>query len=211
MPRCMPGVVCIENMSLVIVVVLCIIIVALLFSRNPTQVAHNDKIIIKEEHIRSDGYTGSGIHARPNYAYTNAPNDVLMNPYEPPLKDERYLVNMSPFSVPTRGVPINVSTNIGAVESTFRQVGILTPTSKSPEKILALLGKPIFSNRDKWQYYTMTKHNIKLPIIRNGKDAMNEYGVDIIYNNDVVFVQGYGEPFKVTIYENNTIKYLPFI
>ena len=53
----MPGVVCIENMSLVIVVVLCIIIVALLFSR---QASSNDKIIIKEEHIRSDGYSGSG-------------------------------------------------------------------------------------------------------------------------------------------------------
>lgn len=211
----MPGVICIENMSLVIVMGLCIIIVALLFSRhshNNANANHTDKIIIKEEHGQCNN---PGMFTRPNYGYTNAPHDVLMNPYEPPLKDERYLVNVSQQTPPGM-IPINVATNIGAVDASFRQVGILTPLNSSKgekegNKILPLLGKPVFTNRDKWQYYTMTKNNIKLPIIRNGKDAMNEYGVDIVYNNDVLYVQGYGEPFKTTIYENNTIKYLPYL
>jgi hypothetical protein len=216
--RCLPGVICIENMTLVIVVILCIIIVALFFSNNSQNQSnhnHTDKIIIKEEHGQCNN---PGMFTRPNYGYTNAPHDVLMNPYEPPLKDERYLVNVSQQQqqVMPGMIPINVATNIGAVDASFRQVGILTPLKNSKEekegnKILPLLGKPVFTNREKWQYYTMTKHNIKLPIIRNGKDAMNEYGVDIVYNNDVLYVQGYGEPFKATIYENSTIKYLPYL
>ena len=35
------------------------------------------------------------IHVRPNYGYTNLPNDILLNPYVPPLKDDRYLVTSS--------------------------------------------------------------------------------------------------------------------
>jgi hypothetical protein len=132
-----------------------------------------------------------------------------MNPYVPPLKDERYLVPNISF-VPPGTVPINISTNIGAVDTEYRQVGILTPV-KGKNKILPLMGKPVFSNRDMWQYYSMTENNIKVPIIRNGKDASNEYGVNKIYNGDHVYVEGYGEGFKATIYETNVIKYLPFI
>ena len=213
--RCLPGVICIENMTFMIIIILCVIIVFLFFSgksHNHSNHNHTDKIIIKEEHGQCNN---PGMFTRPNYGYTNAPHDVLMNPYEPPLKDERYLVNVSQQTPPGM-IPINVATNIGAVDASFRQVGILTPLNSSKEekegnKILPLLGKPVFTNREKWQYYTMTKHNIKLPIIRNGKDAMNEYGVDIVYNKDVLYVQGYGEPFKTTIYENSTIKYLPYL
>jgi hypothetical protein len=52
---------------------------------------------------------------------------------------------------------------------------------------------------------------VKLPIIYKGRNASNEYGVDKIYNKDVVFVEGYQKAFVVTEYESDTIKYLPFI
>jgi hypothetical protein len=154
-----------------------------------------------------------------------------MNPYEAPLKDERYQVP-SMQMIPQNAFPINMQTNVGAVDTNYRQVGILTKArglrkqqrkkgddnyyndskdSDSKEIIIPLMGRPVLTTRDKWQYYTMTKNNIKLPILRNGKDAMNEYGVDIVYNGDVLYVQGYGEPFKTTIYENSTIKYLPYL
>lgn len=94
----------------------------------------------------------------PNFPYNN--NDVLLNPYTPPLSDERYFI--------PRRIPINVSTNVGAVDTTYRQVGILTPKiNKDKDRILPLMGRPLFVSRSKWQYYTMTdKHNsIKLPIL----------------------------------------------
>ena len=44
-----------------------------------------------------------------------------------------------------------------------------------------------------------------------GRSALNDYGVDKIYNGDTIYVEGYNDAFKVTVYENDTIKYLPFI
>ena len=75
------------------------------------------------------------------------------------------------------------------------------------------MGRPLFTNREKWQYYSMSDQNnsVKLPIIFKNKNATNEYGVDKIYNNDTVYVEGYKQAFKVTEYENDTIKYLPFL
>ena len=136
-----------------------------------------------------------------------------MNPYVPPLRDERYLVPEIAIAPPGR-VPINISTNPGAVDTAYRQMGILTPLNgSSADKILPLMGRPLFTNRDKWQYYTMSDQNnsVKLPIRFKGRNASNEYGVDKIYNGDVVYVEGYQKAFKVTEYENDTIKYLPFI
>jgi hypothetical protein len=139
----------------------------------------------------------------PSWPYTNLPgNDVLLNPYFPPLSDERYLV------------PINVPTNIGSVNTSYRQMGILTPFNKSSEdKILQLMGRPLFTNRDKWQYYTISNqhNNVKLPIIFKKKNGLNDYGVDQIYTGDIVFVEGYKQSFRATIYENDTIRYLSVI
>jgi hypothetical protein len=152
-----------------------------------------------------------------------------MNPYEAPLKDERYQVP-SMQMIPQNSIPINMQTNVGAVDTNYRQVGILTKArglrkqqrkkgddnyyndskdSDSKEIIIPLMGRPVLTTRDKWQYYTMTKNNIKLPIIRDGKNASNEYGVNEIFDRDVVRVEGYEEEFKVTMYENSVIRYLP--
>jgi hypothetical protein len=115
--------------------------------------------------------------------------------------------------VPPGRVPINISTNIGAVDTSYRQVGIMTPLNGNNSKILPLMGRPLFVNRDKWQYYTMSDQNnsIKLPVSRNGRSCTNEYGCDKIYNGDTVYVEGYKEAFKITIYDNDTIRYLPFL
>ena len=137
-----------------------------------------------------------------------------MNPYVPPVRDERFLIPGYADVGPGR-IPINVSTNPGAVDTAYRQMGILTPVRgrSEKEKILPLMGRPLFTNRDKWQYYTMSdqKNSMKLPIKFKGRNASNEYGVDRVYSGDIVFVEGYREGFRVTEYENETIKYLPFI
>ena len=140
-------------------------------------------------------------------------NDVLLNPYAPPLRNE----NIGPvFMPPTRAVPINVSTNIGAVspDTNYRQVGILTPINGSKKNsILPLMGRPVFVNRNKWQYYTISDqhNNVKIPISRKGKSCTNEYGCDYIYNGDTVYAEGYNEVFKATVYDNDTMRYLPFL
>jgi hypothetical protein len=203
MKKCPPGIICIENITLIFIII-AIGMFCMHIWNQPKQYGTPPppQVIIKEESRDYIEGGGSGVYMRPNVAYTNLPGDVLMNPYAPPLRDERYLV------------PINVSTNVGAVDTSYRQVGLLTPLGGSnKDKILPLMGRPLFVSRDKWQYYTMSDQNnsIKLPISRNGRSCTTEYGVDKLYNGDTVYVEGYNQAFKITAYDNDVIKYLPFV
>ena len=184
---------------------LIVIILQLFFSKNSIEIHNN-----ASEKVSAPAYA----YPTYNYPYNNLARDVLLDPYAAPLRDERYLVpriNM----VPTTGtVPINVLTNVGAVDTSYRQVGILTPlTGGSTDKVLPLLGRPVLTTRDMWQYYCISNqhNNVKLPIKVRGKSASNEYGVQQIFGGDTVYVEGADEAYKTTIYENEVIKYLPFI
>ena len=170
----------------------------------------SEKLVIKDAQRENTGWFGGLI---PSWPYNNLPSDPLLNPYAPPLRDERYFIPRFGMA-PPGAVPINVSTNIGAVDTAYRQLGILTPLNgKSKDNILPLMGRPLFTNRDKWNYYsTSNQHNnVKLPVSRSGKSCSSEYGCDKIYNGDTVYIEGINEPYKTTIYDNDTIKYLPFI
>lgn len=218
--KCPPGVICLENMTMVFIVIIIGVVFYFVFrtlnndqsqSQRQDPNGSNEKIIIKQEQNSLPPSGGYGFFTRPNYGYNNLPGDVLLNPYVPPLRDERYLVPNITY-VPPGTVPINVSTNVGAVDTSYRQMGLLTPLNGSG-KILPLMGRHLFTNRNKWQYYTMSDQNnsVKLPIVRNGRSCTNEYGCDELYNGDTVYVEGYNQAFKITIYDNDTIKYIPFI
>ena len=214
MKKCPPGVICIENVSMFFIIACLFIIVYLvynsLFNNKPTE-----KIVIKEQQRENVGVGGGGWFSGliPSYPYNNLPSDPLLNPYAPPLRDERYFIPSLQFVTPN-AVPINVSTNVGAVDTNYRQMGILTPLNgKTKDNILPLMGRPLFTNRDKWNYYsTSNQHNnVKLPVSRNGKSCTNEYGCDRLFNGDTVYLEGINEAYKATIYDNDTIKYLPFL
>jgi hypothetical protein len=212
MKKCPPGVICIENYSMFFIVVCILILIYVLYSSIFKQkiVVNNspsEKIVIKDTERENVGWFNSWI---PSWPYTNLPSDPLLNPYAPPLRDERYFVP----GFPSRAIPINVSTNIGAVDTQYRQMGIMNATN-TKGKIIPLMGRPIFTNRDKWQYYTISpegnNNSIKLPVSRNGRSCTNEYGCDRLYTGDTVYVEGLNEPYRITMYDNDTIKYLPFL
>ena len=211
--RCPPGVLCIENITVIIIVIIfAIIILFLNWKSNPQQPQQpiREKVIIKErENINQpfSMFNLSSIFSRPNYSYSTIPDDVLMNPYEPPLRDDRYI--RMPLDI-RGGVPINIPTQ--SVDTTYRQVGLLTRMNGS-ETILPLMGRPLFTNRDKWNFYTMSDKNnsVKLPISNKGRSCTNEYGCDNLYNGDSVYVEGYNDAFKVTVYDNQIMRYLPFL
>ena len=52
---------------------------------------------------------------------------------------------------------------------------------------------------------------MKLPVLKNGRSCTNEYGCDVLYNGDTIYVEGYKQAFKVTTYDNDTIKYIPYL
>jgi len=212
MKKCPPGVICIENLTMFFVMLAIILVFYVIYSslfKQKIEINNNthptEKIIVKE----NSGFNG-WFGGMPNFPYNNLASDVLLDPYAAPLRDERYMIPQ----LNGGRVPINISTNVGAVDTSYRQVGILTPLKgTSKDNVLPLMGRPVFSNRDMWQYYCISNqhNNVKLPIKVNGKNASNEYGVNKIFGSDVVYVEGANEPYKTTIYENDVIKYLPFI
>ena len=208
MKKCPPGVICLENFTIFIIIIL-IFGFCYFFFKSQRQYDLNQNINVYD----NNNTDKNGLfNFLPSYPYNNLPSkDILGNPYAAPLRDERYFVPELTFA-PPNSVPINVSTT--AVDTTYRQLGILTPLNgSSKDNILPLMGRPLFTRRSLWQYYTISNqhNNVKLPVSVKGKSGLSENGVDEIYSGDTVYVEGYNEPFKVTKYENDTIKYLPFL
>jgi hypothetical protein len=186
-----------QNILLFIFIIILLLIGISMLSRN--NVTNTNDILNHKFNISS--YANLG---HPSVPCNNG--DVLFNAYTPPEKTNEIKVNSCRGG---GGVPINVSTS--AVDADYRQVGILKFNENGEDKILPLLGRPLFTSRDKWQYYTLSERNIKLPLSHNGKNGTNEYGCDNIYSGDVVNVDGYGKNFEASIYENMHHKYLPFV
>jgi len=192
MPRkCPPGVICFESITLLIIVVLCVGIVIYVRSWSTPIPSQPQPLLIQRE-------PSQGLFPRPSYSFSNLGGDVLLNPYSAPLKDTRI------------GLPINIETR--GIHTSYRQVGILTRLH-GPETILPLMGRPIQPRRDKWQYYTMTdkSNSIKLPVSVKGKSCTGEYGCDDIMNGDSVYVEGYNDAFKATIYDSAYPRYIPYL
>jgi hypothetical protein len=208
MKKCLPGVICIENVSMMMFAICFFIITYFIYnSFNGRNIIFNNNNTQKKNDVWARGLI-------PSWPYTNfVAQDTLLNPYAPPLRDERYFI--PGFNgIPPGALPINVSTNIGAVDTTYRQLGILTPLNgSSKDNIIPLMGRPLFTNRDKWQYYSTSNqnNNVKLPVSRSGRSCTNEYGCDKLYTGDTVYIDGANETYRVTVYDNNVIKYLPFV
>ena len=132
-------------------------------------------------------------------------SDVLLNPYTPPIKPNQYIQHNT-----CRKMPINIKTQSGNNE--YKQIGILTRVN-GPETVLPLMGRPLIVARDKWNYYTMNDKNnmIKLPIVFKNKSCTSEIGCDSVYDGDTVYVEGYRDLFLVTLYDNNSLEYIPYL
>ena len=184
MTKCPPGVICIENLNLVFIIILILGVIYYFYHillDRVKQIKEPNTIILNQ----------------------SPPSESqFLNPYKPPLKPNMYIEQ--------RGIPINISTQ--GPPSAYTQIGILTRIN-GPETILPLMGRSLITNRNKWQYYTISNNNnlVKLPVVNKGKSCTNEYGCDELYNGDTIYVQGYNDAFKATIYENNSPKYIPYI
>ena len=195
--KCPPGVICIENITIIFLIfVLCL--AGFIWYKLETKNTDN-----------TNKFINIPIPAIPkfNSFYSTNPRNIFMNPFAPPLKNGNFFPSNSGDP---RGIPININTR--GFDTSYRQVGILT-RSGGPEMILPLMGKPLYSSRDKWNYYTMSNENnmVKLPITYKNKSCTNEYGCDSLYNGDMVYVEGYNDTFKVTVYDNQVMRYIPYL
>jgi hypothetical protein len=203
--KCIPGVICIENMTLIIILIVLIIVGYLYYIHIAKINKTSSSNIVVLSTPPNPPITLNGISTR---------NDPMNDPYNPPLRNDGYYFPRD--SADVRGVPINIKTRGTGMD--YTQIGILTrPNIKNhhnDEMILPLMGRILMSGRDKWQYYTISNTgnmNTKLPVSLNGKSCTGEYGCDEIHNNDTVYVEGYKDTFVATIYENSTFSYIPYI
>ena len=88
--RCMPGVICIENVTitLTLIIIGCGILFLNLYNKKDTEL--REKIIIKENNYSSNYGYNSEYLPQPGVSYSNNPDDILMNPYKAPLRDVRF-------------------------------------------------------------------------------------------------------------------------
>ena len=197
--KCSPNMICIETVSLTLIALFTITIGYLYYSDQRLR-----ELKRRENDNTSTVYpVTTGIARR---------TDVFNDPYAPPLRNDGIYFRKDTIDIrgePRLHVPINIETR--GLPSDYSQMGILTSNTTN-HMILPLMGRRHMSGRDKWQYYTISNSgnlNTKLPIRVNNKHCSSEYGCDQIMQGDTIFVEGYNEDFKVTVYENGLFHYLP--
>ena len=180
--KCIPGVLCIENMTLFLLFFILVVLVYLYYTT------------VKQQQVLPQ------VSAQPQVIVLGGMNT------QPPQNDSLMQPSVQ-VQVPVGAVPVNVESR--GPPSNYTQVGILT---RNGDLILPLMGRKL--TRDKMQYYTVSNTgnmNTKLPISKNGKSCTGEYGCDEVYNGDTVFVEGYSDTFRATIYENSRFNYIPYL
>lgn len=193
---CQPGYICLENIVFFGLLLFLFVVIYFMFKNNNFDHNYkNNKLFYEFINKKSNNNCNCD---------NNNKSDVLLNPYTPPLKNDII------FNGYTHGVPVNVKTQ--SVNLEYKQIGILTRVN-GVETILPLMGRQLYANRDKWNYYTMNDKNnmIKLPVLFKNKRCTSEQGCDCLYEGDTVYVQGYKELFRVTLYDNNSLEYIPYL
>ena len=100
----------------------------------------------------------------------------------------------NPYAPPVRTVCSDMA---------YNQIGYLT---QGKERV-ALFGRRA-GHRDKWYYYTEVK-GIKLPVEFKRRNCTTSPGCDMLGCRDVVRVDG--QDYNVTLYENDSFTYNPFL
>jgi len=205
--KCIPGVFCIENMTLFLLFVIILLLAYFYYQMSKVgQIQRqttepSSKIIIIDSATTNPPFI-NGVSTR---------NDIFNDPYSPPLKTDGVYFRRDSGDI--RGIPVNIQTH--GTNMSYQQVGILTKSNgPNGQLIMPLMGRKLMTGREKWQYYTMATNgnmNTKLPLSVNGKSCTSEYGCDSINNGDNVYVEGYNDTFKVTVYENSGFNYIPFL
>ena len=202
-------------------------------NRNNTVAEEVPEIKINSENIKLNKLDDTNItinfsgHPTPQIPDTstylvNKDHERITNPLLPPERRNFHIdsTGLERVVAPV-GIPINVPTR--GYTGGMVQVGVLhkeevndatkTIGQNSEPVILPLFGRPTHNGSNKWSYYTATdKYNqVKLPISNKNKVCNSEYGCEELYEGDTVSVPAYNGNFKVSIYEFDKPRYIPFV
>ena len=180
--KCPPGVICIENMTLTLAIIVLAVIGYVAYYKS-------DKTI----HLDVSNF--------------KFPSQSLFNSQSTVHHEHSTHPSLAPTPTRTVGMPINIPTQGGHSDSVHSQVGIL----KGGGEILPLMGKQLITSRDTWNFYAVSnqRNQVRLPISFKGKSCTSEYGCDNLSTGDNVYVEGYDQVFDVTMYDKQPLRYIP--
>jgi hypothetical protein len=234
--KCVPGLFCVGNMTLFVLVLILLGVVYLVIQGQrkqphlPSTVQPNIVVVPQSTSSHGDGINNitSSIGLPPlkfpsifGLPSPSTPGVNLGNPAvnlgNPAVNLGNPMIALDGVGMPVRdmsrvAVPVPVQIPTRGYPSSYQQMGILTSDTRK-DMILPLMGRQTTTGRDKWHYYTVSNSGAiqtKLPVSRAGRSCTSEYGCDELYNGDTVFVEGYKEVFRATIYENAGLAYNPF-
>uniref|UniRef100_A0A6C0C7B6 Uncharacterized protein n=1 Tax=viral metagenome TaxID=1070528 RepID=A0A6C0C7B6_9ZZZZ len=106
-----------------------------------------------------------------------------------------------------RGLPINIRTR--GEPNEYQNIGTLTNTTVAND-IRPLYGRRVYRGSNLWNYYTVLNNHIqvKIPIERDSKNCVNEYGCSEIMDNEVITVNN--ESYTVSLYPYSDFRYIPY-
>lgn len=212
--KCIPGLFCVENMTLFVLV---LILILLIYFYYKYFVSYVYNLAFQDARQLIEKTQTRFTIPAPSFVVSSTP-DPVNDVFSPPVRTDSFLKPSQGPPPPTsnsRGWFVNMESK--PADATYKQMGILTKNGMGGNPlILPLMGRSLRNGRDKWQYYTMTNSagaaiNTKLPVSLNGKSCTGEYGCDNISNGDTVYVEGYNDTFRATIYENGLLSYIPFL
>jgi hypothetical protein len=211
--KCIPGVICIEDMTLFLLFTVIILIVYIFYTQFIKNNSPNVFLINNPTpSVVTTKYSSPVMSSNSIMSIPTKSSDPFNDPYAPPLQDASTYIYPNNRDFSRVRIPINIETQ--GLGTQYEQVGILEKLGKNADNlILPLMGRRSMTSRDKWQYYTISNTgtlNTKLPITFQNRSCTSEYGCDSLSNGDNVFVKGYNDTFKVTIYGNSLLQYLPF-
>jgi len=198
--KCIPGLFCVENMTLFILFVVLVLFLYFYYvSVLKPMHQQKDRDVFFQQPAPMAPSVPIVLMQPPQMA------DALQSVYIPPVKVDQ------PMRQGIMGLPINMSTQ-GPIMN-YSQIGLLTRLNGSGDMVLPLMGRQTPTGRSKYQYYTMMPSgnlNTKLPVSVNGKSCTSEYGCDEISSGDVVYVDGINDTFRATVYESGLFSYIPY-
>lgn len=130
---------------------------------------------------------GGGYRRQPTLGGTEVP---IANPILPVNINNN---NIAPINITTRG-PLGNPQQIGNIYKIYGD----------HNDVLPLFGRRKYPNDSRYDYYTITgQWGTKVKVITKNRDY--ELGT-----NDIVFLQGFKSPFRVTIFESDFPQYIPY-
>ena len=114
--------------------------------------------------------------------------------YNPPTPIDISNNNIAPVYISTRG-PLGQP----------QQMGVLYKINGNDNDVLPLFGRKKYPNDNRYEYYTiMGRFGSKVSVVTKQKNT--ELG-----SNDVVFIKGRPDAYRVTIYESDFPSYIPYM